>query len=493
MRIAHDDEECRGGFERAASEARTSFGDERILLEKFIEQPRHIEIQILADTQGNTIHLGERECSVQRRHQKVIEEAPSSFLDKATRADMGAQAVALARAVDYCSAGTVEFIVDQNRRFYFLEMNTRLQVEHPVTELVTGLDLVEQMIEVAKGEPLSLTQSDVKLNGWAMEARIYAEDPFRSFLPSIGRLTRFLPPEESDHIRVDTGVDEGSEVSLHYDPMIAKLISFGADRPECVDELGKGLDAFYVRGVSHNIRFLRTFLRTEPFLAGDLNTNLIAELYPHGFRAEDTIYEPQGLVAVGGFCHTRSAERTLEISGRLPGCASEVGLSWVALGESSEYALTLSSTEGGFDVDVDGRIYAVRGSWRPGEVLFSGTLNGDAICVQVDREGVGYRLTHAGSELRLQMLAPRAAELSRFMLKTEAVDLSRFLLSPMPGLLVSVSVEPGREVKAGEELAVVEAMKMENTLRAARDGEVAAILASPGESLAVDQPILEFK
>ena len=493
MRIAHDDEECRNGFERAASEARTSFGDGRIFVEKFIEQPRHIEIQVLADTRGNIIHLGERECSVQRRHQKVIEEAPSSFLDAKTREEMGAQAVALARAVDYCSAGTVEFIVDQNRHFYFLEMNTRLQVEHPVTELVTRVDLVEQMINVANGEPLSLTQSDVMMNGWAMEARIYAEDPFRSFLPSIGRLKRFFPPRESDHIRIDTGVAEGSEVSVHYDPMIAKLVSFGADRVECVSELGMALDAFYVRGVSHNIRFLRTLLRTESFLAGDLDTNLIARLYPHGFRAEDTVHDPQGLVAIGGFIHTRTAERASQISGQLPGCSTEVGLSWVVVGESTEYVVALSNTEGGFDVDVDGRVYAVRGHWQPGDLLFHGTLNRDMVCVQVEREGVGYRLTHAGSELWLQLLAPRAAELSRFMLQTEPMDLSRFLLSPMPGLLVSVSVEPGRDVKAGQELAVVEAMKMENTLRAGRDGKVAAILASPGESLAVDQPIMEFE
>ena len=493
MRIAHDDEECRNGFERAASEARASFGDDRLFIEKFIECPRHIEIQVLADVHGNIVHLGERECSVQRRHQKVIEEAPSAFLDDKTRQAMGAEAIGLARAVDYCSAGTVEFIVDPDRRFYFLEMNTRLQVEHPVTELVTGIDLVEQMIRVATGESLSITQDDVVMNGWAMEARLYAEDPFRGFLPSIGRLTRFSPPPESERVRVDTGVNEGTEVSIHYDPMIAKLITSGADREECIGELANALDAFSVRGVSHNLRFLRTLLRTERFLAADLDTNLIAEVYPDGFRPEDTTCDRQGLVAVAGFIHARVVERELQTSGQLPGWASEVALSWVAIAESSEFDITLMSTEGGFDVDVGGRVCAVRSEWRPGELLFRGTLNGESIGVQVDREGLSYRLSHAGDEVPIQLLTPRAAELSQFMLQPELADLSQFLLSPMPGLLVSVSVEPGREVKAGEELAVVEAMKMENTLRAARDGKIAKILATPGETLSVDQPIMEFE
>ena len=493
MRIAHDDEECRSGFERAASEARASFGDDRLFIEKFIEQPRHIEIQVLADTHGNIVHLGERECSVQRRHQKVIEEAPSAFLDDKTREAMGTQAIELARAVDYCSAGTVEFIVGPDRRFHFLEMNTRLQVEHPVTELVTGIDLVEHMIRVATGEPLSITQDDVVMKGWAMEARLYAEDPFRGFLPSIGRLTRFAPPPESERVRIDTGVNEGTEVSVHYDPMIAKLVTSGADREECIGELANALDAFNVRGVSHNIRFLRTLLRTERFLAADLDTNLITELYPDGFRPEDTICDRQGLVAVAGFVHTRVVERDLRISGQLPGRPREVALSWVVSGESSEFDITLTSTEGGFDVDVEGRVCAVRSEWGPGELLFRGTLNGESIWVQVDREGVSYRLTHAGDEISVQVLTPRAGELSHFMLQPELADLSQFLLSPMPGLLVSVSVAPGREVKAGEELAVVEAMKMENTLRAARNGKVAKILATPGETLSVDQPIMEFE
>lgn len=493
MRIAYNDEECRSGFERATSEAMASFADARIFVEKFIEQPRHIEIQVLADTHGNIVHLGERECSVQRRHQKVIEEAPSVFLDDQTREAMGAQAVGLARAVDYCSAGTVEFIVDPDRRFYFLEMNTRLQVEHPVTELVTGIDLVEEMIRISNGEPLSVTQSDVVLDGWAMEARLYAEDPFRNFLPSIGRLTRFVSPPENERVRVDTGVNEGTEVSVHYDPLIAKLITGGADRVACIRELGNALDAFYVRGVSHNIRFLRTLLRTERFLAGDLDTNLIADVYPDGFRPEDTANDPQALVAVAGLIHARLVERELQTSGQLPGFVGEVSSSWLAIAESFEVEITLTATEGGLDVDVDGRVCAVRSEWRPGEPLLRGTLNGESICVQVDREGLAYRLTYAGSELSVQLLTPCAAELAHFMLQPELPDLSRFLLSPMPGLLVSVSAEPGREIKAGEELAVVEAMKMENTLRAVRDGKVAEVLALPGETLAVDQPILEFE
>ena len=493
MRIAHHEDECRDGFERATGEAKASFGDDRLFIEKYIEQPRHIEIQVLADTHGNTIHLGERECSVQRRHQKIIEEAPSPLLDANTREQMGAQAVALARAVDYCSVGTVEFIVDQNRDFYFLEMNTRLQVEHPVTEMVTGVDLVEQMLRIAIGEPLSLTQADVVTGGWAMEARIYAEDPFRSFLPSIGRLTHFLPPDATDRVRIDTGVNAGSEVSVHYDPMIAKLITFGADRAECVAELGRALDAFYVRGVSHNIRFLRTLLRNDRFLAADLNTNLIAELYPDGFAPEHTLHNVPALVAVGGFIHTRTAQRDTEISGRLAGLESVAAPSWVALSEGNEYAVAFDQAEGGFDISVDGKVFALRSGWHPGERLFHGTLNDDPIWVQVDRVGVGFRLTHAGTEISIQLLTPRAGALSHFMLITEPPDLSQFLLSPMPGLLVSVAVEPGRVIKAGEELAVVEAMKMENTLRAGRDGKVAAILAAAGETLAVDQPIMEFE
>ena len=493
MRIAHDDEACRDGFERAASEAQASFGDDRIFIEKFIEQPRHIEIQVLADTYGNIIHLGERECSVQRRHQKVIEEAPSAFLDPETREAMGAQAVTLARSVDYCSAGTVEFIVDQNRHFFFLEMNTRLQVEHPVTELVCGLDLVEQMLKVANGEPLSITQNDVVLDGWAMEARIYAEDPFRSFLPSIGRLTHFLPPSQTDRVRIDTGVNEGAEVSVHYDPMIAKLIVCGADRAECVSELASALDAFYIRGVSHNIRFLRTLLRNERFLAADLNTSLIDEVYPNGFGPEDTLHDIPVLVALGGFIHTRTALRDVEIGGNPPGGKTPTLLSWIAHVDTSEYSVSLTNTEGGFDVCVDGRVYALRSEWQPTQPLFKGTLNGEPVWGQVNREGIGYRLTHAGAEISIRFLTLRAAQLSHFMLPTETPDLSRYLLSPMPGLLVRVAVEPGADIKTGDELAIVEAMKMENTLRAGRDGKVAAILASAGQSLAVDQPIIEFE
>lgn len=493
MRIAHDDAQCHEGFQRAASEAKTSFGDDRIFIEKYIDKPRHIEIQVLADTHGNIIHLGERECSVQRRHQKVIEESPSTCLDDKTRCEMGAQAIALARAVDYCSAGTVEFIVDQTRGFYFLEMNTRLQVEHPVTEFVTGLDLVEQMLRIAHGEPLQLTQCDVVMAGWAMEARIYAEDPFRSFLPSLGRLTRFSLPEESDRVRVDSGVREGGEVSIHYDPMMAKLVAYGDDRDECIGELARALDAFFVRGVAHNIRFLRTLLRNERFVGGDLNTNLIDEIYPDGFTPADTLHSLCALVALGGFMHLRIAQRDMALSGRLPGCTAEATLHWVALVEDKEYSLELTSTEGGFDVSVGGQLYQLRSDWFPGQVLFRGTLNGDPVCVQFEREGVAYRLTHAGAEIVIQFLTPRAAALSQFMLPTETPDLSRYLLSPMPGLLISVAVEPGAQVKPGDELAIVEAMKMENTLRAGRNGVVAAIITSPGESLSVDQAIIEFE
>lgn len=493
MRIAHNDEQCREGFQRAASEAQTSFGDDRIFIEKFIEQPRHIEIQVLADSHGEIIHLGERECSVQRRHQKVIEECPSAFLDDDSRAQMGAQAVALARAVDYCSAGTVEFVVDPSRRFYFLEMNTRLQVEHPVTEFVTGVDLVEEMLRIADGEHLSLTQNDVVMNGWAMEARIYAEDPFRSFLPSVGHLTRFRPPRESARIRVDSGVSEGREVSIHYDPMMAKLIAFGNDRDECISELSGALDEFRVRGVAHNIRFLRTLMQNDRFVSGDLNTNMIDEIYPDGFRPEHTRQGISALVAVGGVIHRRAEQRNMALGGQLPGFSAEVALDWVAMAEDKEYVLAMACSEAGFDVSVDGKVFEIRSDWQPGDELFIGTLDGHPVRVQVERDAIDYRLTHAGAEIVARFLTPRAAGLSHFMLPVETADLSRYLLSPMPGLLIHVAVEPGAQVQTGDELAIVEAMKMENTLRASRDGVVAAIITPPGESLSVDQPIMEFE
>ena len=491
MRIARNDAEAREGFRSATSEAKSSFADDRVFIEKFIENPRHIEIQVLADAHGNAIHLGERECSIQRRHQKVIEEAPSPFLDDETRAAMGEQAVALARAVDYRSAGTVEFIVDGDRNFFFLEMNTRLQVEHPVTEYVTGLDLVEQMIRVAAGEKLTIAQKDVKPEGWAVEARVYAEDPFRDFLPSTGRLVRYRPPEESDHVRVDTGVREGGEISMFYDPMVAKLICGGRTRDEAIGRMREALDAWIIRGVSHNIPFLAAVMAHPRFNEGRLTTGFIDEEYPAGFRAEDTIHDDPGLlVAVAATVHRSMEVRAAQISGRMPGHERVVADEFVACLGDEEYPLIVRPTDGGADVEVSGRTYAVRGDWQP--PLFQGEVNARRVCVQIERAGIAWRLNHAGALAEIKVLTKRAAALFQQMPVRAPPDTSRFLLSPMPGLLVRVSVQAGEAVKAGQELVVVEAMKMENILRAERDCTVAEIFAGAGDSLAVDEKILEF-
>ncbi|MGO8916933.1 MAG: acetyl-CoA carboxylase biotin carboxylase subunit [Stellaceae bacterium] len=493
MRIARNDAETRDGFRAAGNEARSSFGDDRIFLERYIEEPRHIEIQVLGDAHGHVLHLGERECSIQRRHQKVIEEAPSPFLDAATRAAMGAQAVALAKAVAYRSAGTVEFIVDRQRNFYFLEMNTRLQVEHPVTELVTGLDLVEWMIRIAAGERLTLQQSDIRLEGSAIEARVYAEDPLRNFLPSIGRLARYLPPE-GEGIRVDTGVFEGAEISIYYDPMIAKLVSYGASRAEATRRLGEALNAYYIRGLSHNIAFLAAVLLKERFAAGRLTTNFIAEEFPQGFTGVEIT--PEALdqaIAVAAAAQRIVAESEARIGGQLAGHGRVVPEDWaVCIGEARHRVVAQRENGAIAVTDAQGRRRVVTSRWQPGQPLFRGTIDTAPVIFQLDRDGIGFRLTRDGASLAIKVLPPRAAELLAQIPAKQAPDLSRFLLSPMPGLLVSIAVGEGEEVKAGEALAVVEAMKMENVLRAERDGTVAKVRAMPGDSLAVDQVILEF-
>ncbi len=494
MRVARDDAECRDGFERASNEARSSFGDDRVFLEKFIDEPRHIEIQIMADQHGNVLYLGERECSLQRRHQKVIEEAPSPFIDPATREAMGEQAVALAAAVDYQSAGTVEFIVDQNRNFFFLEMNTRLQVEHPVTELVTGLDLVELMIRVAAGERLTLTQDQVQLRGWAIESRIYAEDPFRNFLPSIGRLVRYLPPPEGHGVRVDTGVYEGGEVSMYYDPMIAKLITYGRTRDEAIERMRAALDRYYIRGVSHNIAFLSALMVHPRFVEGRMSTNLIGDEYPDGFRHADAPHDaPERVVAIAAAVNRRYRDRSAQISGQMQGHERKVRDDWVVLMEGRHYPVTVRPATGGYDVEFGGAAYAVRTDWQFGQPLLEGTFNGESLCIQVERTDIWYRLIHGGTQVDVMVLTPNVAGLYQHMPEKAPPDQSKYLLSPMPGLLVKVAVEPGQDVKAGEELAVVEAMKMENTLRAERDGVVSEVLAAVGSSLAVDDRILEFE
>lgn len=495
MRVAWNDDEAREGFTRSRSEAASSFSDDRVFIEKFIEEPRHIEIQVLADTHGNCLYLGERECSIQRRHQKVVEEAPSPFLDPATREAMGAQAVALARAVDYCSAGTVEFIVDKDRNFYFLEMNTRLQVEHPVTELVTGQDLVAWMIRIAAGETLSLRQEDVTLTGWAMETRIYAEDPFRNFLPSTGRLVAYRPPAESETVRVDTGVYEGGEISMYYDPMVAKLVTYGVDRDAAIAEMRQALDAYYIRGISHNIPFLAAVMANERFQQGRLSTNFIAEEYADGFSSDDLAADDPGLlVAVAAYLQRLHEDRAVEISGRLEdGAVPAVAGDWVVI--NGEAQIPVSVVEDGidYDVKVGEAVYAIRSDWLIGDVLLRGEVNGVEVCVQIDRDGIGWRLSHNGVSRRFKVLRPAVAALQKLMPYKAPPDMSNYLLSPMPGLLVKVSVSEGQAVSAGEELCVLEAMKMENVLKADSPGVVKKLHAAPGASLMVDDIIIEFE
>ncbi len=487
MRVAYDDAQAKEGFRSAQNEARSSFGDDRIFIEKFIEEPRHIEIQVLADNHGKVLHLGERECSIQRRHQKVIEEAPSPFLDKKTRSAMGAQAVALAKAVDYSSAGTVEFIVDKDRNFYFLEMNTRLQVEHPVTEMVTGIDLVEWMIRVAAGEPLALEQEDIGWKGWAIETRVYAEDPRRNFLPSIGRLSRYREPE-GDGVRVDSGVVEGSEISMFYDPMIAKLVTWGETRNKAIDRQRAALGSYYIRGINHNMDFLSVVLGQERFREGRLTTNYIAEEFPDGFEGISPTAETENLlVAAAAVLRLIREERDAVISGQA------VPNDWVARYGLTERPISVMRKSEDFWVELEGHSLTVSTSWCPGDLLFKGRIEGQPVAVQLDRRGPADRLSLEGEALEIQVLRPRIAELARLMPVKAPPDLSRFLLSPMPGLLVSIAVTEGQEVKAGEELAVVEAMKMENILRSVNDGVVSRVCAKPGDSLAVDQAILEFE
>ncbi len=494
MRLARNDEECRDGLERAVNEAKSSFGDDRVFVEKYIGEPRHIEIQIIADKHGNTVYMGERECSIQRRHQKVLEEAPSPFLDEAMRQAMGKQAVALAKAVDYHSAGTVEFIVDDKKNFFFLEMNTRLQVEHPVTELITGQDLVELMIKVAANEELPFSQDDVKLNGWALEARIYAEDPFRNFLPSIGRLVRYQSPKETRHVRVDTGVTEGGEISIYYDPMIAKLITFGADRTEAIQHMRSALDSYYIRGVNHNIGFLSALIAHSRFQSGNITTNFIAEEYPDGFHPQDLPAEdPIIQVIVATSIHYAHQQRAASISGQVAGHGRQVDDTWVVVTRDGHQPVTVRKITDGYSVIVDGTTHEFQTDWQPGEPLLRGNLVGDKnLVIQVERKNIAYRLTHGGSQDDVLVLSPAHAELNALMPVKEPPDTSKLLLSPMPGLLISLAVAEGQAVKAGEELVVIEAMKMENVLRAERDAVVSSIKAATGESLMVDQVIMEF-
>jgi len=495
LRVAHRDQEAREGFASCRAEAKSAFGDDRVFLEKFVVGPRHIEIQVLGDAHGNVVYLWERECSLQRRHQKVLEEAPSPFLDEATRRAMGEQAVALAQAVKYQSAGTVEFVVGKDRRFYFLEMNTRLQVEHPVTEMITGLDLVELMIRVAAGEKLPFRQDEVRRDGWAIECRINAEDPFRGFLPSTGRLVRYLPPEEVDGaVRVGTGEYEGGEISMYYDSMIAKLITHGATRAEAVARMRDALNAFVIRGISSNTAFQAALVQHPRFVAGDIDTGLIAEEFPQGFHPSNLAHrEPVLLAAVAAYARRRYIDRAVCITGQLKGHGRRVGANWVVLVQGQKYPLGLTLVAGGADVTCEGKTHALRTNWRLGDILLRGTWDGEPICLQVERLGLKYRVCHWGTEVDAVVMTARAAELLALMPAKAPPDLSKFLISPMPGLLAEVAVKVGQEVRAGETLVVIEAMKMQNVMKAENDAVVAELLARPGDSLSVDQPLLRFQ
>ena len=515
LRVAANNKEAFEGFTSCKNEALNSFGDDRVFIEKFVEEPRHIEIQVLGDSHGNVIYLNERECSIQRRHQKVIEEAPSPFITDATRIAMGEQAVALAKAVHYQSAGTVEFVVGKDQSFYFLEMNTRLQVEHPVTEAITGIDLVEMMIRVANGEKLPITQADVKRNGWAIECRINAEDPFRNFLPSTGRLVRFQTPVQTMFqsntqdllgVRVDTGVQDGGEIPMFYDSMIAKLIVHGTDRNDAIAKMREALNGFVIRGISSNIPFQAALLAHPKFVSGDFNTGFIAENYAHGFRAEDVPHhDPDFLVALAAFVRRKSRERAANLSGQLPGYDVQIGhdYSVVVLGTKGEnryipvHVDEFRGQSGKAIIKVGENHYIIESHSRLNDVRISGTVNGKPFTAQVERgtpkNPLALQVQHNGTRIEALVVSPRMAELHQMMPFKTPPDMSRFVLSPMPGLLVNIAVTAGQKVQAGERVAVIEAMKMENILFAAHDGVVKKIMASQGESLTVDQVIVEFE
>jgi propionyl-CoA carboxylase alpha chain len=515
LRVAFNDKEAFEGFTSCRNEARNSFGDDRVFIEKFVEEPRHIEIQVLGDSHGNVVYLNERECSIQRRHQKVIEEAPSPFISDATRKAMGEQAVQLAKAVKYQSAGTVEFVVGKDQSFYFLEMNTRLQVEHPVTEAITGLDLVEMMIRVAAGEKLPIEQKDVQRNGWSIECRINAEDPFRNFLPSTGRLVRFQTPRQTMFqgnttdlygVRVDTGVQDGGEIPMFYDSMIAKLIVHGKDRNDAIAKMREALNGFVIRGISSNIPFQAALLAHPRFVSGDFNTGFIAEQYSQGFRAEDVPHDDHDfLAALAAFVRRKSRQRAANLSGQLPGYDVKVGQDYAVVelghGGNNRYVQVhvdeFIGQPGVAQITVDGKTYAIESQSRLNDIRIEGTCNGKPFTAQVERgtlkNPLALQVQHNGTRIEALVMSPRMAELHKLMPYKAPPDLSRFVLSPMPGLLVDVSVQPGQKVQAGERVAVIEAMKMENVLFAAQDGVVKKVVAAKGESLTVDQMIVEFE
>jgi propionyl-CoA carboxylase alpha chain len=498
LRVAYNDKETFEGFTSCQNEARNSFGDDRVFIEKFVEEPRHIEIQVLGDSFGNVVYLWERECSIQRRHQKVIEEAPSPFISESTRKAMGEQAVALAKAVNYQSAGTVEFVVGKDQSFYFLEMNTRLQVEHPVTEMITGLDLVEQMIRVAAGEKLSFTQDEIKRQGWAIECRINAEDPYRNFLPSTGRLVTYQPPTTSQDVRVDTGVYEGGEIPMFYDSMIAKLITHGETRDEAIEKMQIALNQFVIKGIDSNIPFQSTLMQHPDFKSGQINTGFIAKHFPDGFHGMpiDTVSE-ELFCAIAVSMHRKYIDRAGHISGQLSGHASFVPNEFTVVigehGRQSYVDVSMDVDGDGDHVEVRGRDFTFNTSWQPGQKLFEGLVNNSPIVLQTNRHGVFYELVMNGMKFKCIVMSRGAAEMQKLMPFKAPPDMSAFLLSPMPGLLSTISVRVGQKVLAGEKLVAIEAMKMENIMIAENDGIVAEIMAKKGDSLTVDQPIIRFE
>ncbi len=507
LRVAFNDKETAEGFAACKTEAMSSFGDDRIFIEKFVEGPRHIEIQVLGDSHGNLVYLNERDCSIQRRHQKVIEEAPSPFIDPATRKAMGKQAVALAKAVNYQSAGTVEFVVGKDKSFYFLEMNTRLQVEHPVTESITGLDLVEQMIRVAAGEKLAFKQEDVKLDGWSIECRINADDPFRNFLPSTGRLVKYRPPESINGVRVDTGVYEGGEIPMYYDSMIAKLIVHGKDRAEAIEKMRSALNDFVIRGIHSNIPFQAALLQHPRFVSGDFTTGFITEEYPEGFK-KDSVQptNPKRLAALAAFMRYRYLEHIKMIDGQLAGHEMIIAKKFVvvtgkksgSMNDPIEVAIRVELKDGIYSVYIDEADgvsrYDIVSHWRPGQICLHATINGtQKLTAQVERRGVRYILVLDGAHFECMVLSPIGAELQRRMPVKLAPDTSKLVMSPMPGLLTKIAIKAGDTVTTGQKLASIEAMKMENTITALQDGVVSEICAKEGDSLAVDQLIMRFK
>ncbi len=493
MRIVNNDTELAESIRAAAHEAGSSFSDDRVFIEKYIKKPRHIEIQVLGDKHGNYVYLGERECSIQRRHQKIIEEAPSPFLDEETRKAMGEQAVALAKAAGYYSAGTVEFIVDEERNFYFLEMNTRLQVEHRVTELITGYDLVELMIKIAAGEKLPFNQEDIKLNGWALESRIYSEDPTRGFLPSIGRITGYREPEAKTGILIDSGVYEGSEVNMFYDPMISKLCTYAETREKAIELMKNALSEYVIHGVSHNVSFLEAIINNERFQSGDMSTNFIAEEYPKGFLGAELNSEiTRNLIAAAVHIHMRTLEREDRIEGQLPGRQRIVAARWVINVDGENYYVFVTKRENGYDVAYEDEIIAVRSEWEPGRKLFQGAVNGKNFSVKFDNLVEGYRMTHSGSTVNVIPRTPRVAELIKYMPEKSSTKKKPHLTSPLAGLIVGVRVKEGDHVKAGNPIILIEAMKMENLVTADHDVDIKSVNVAVGDSVAMGQVLVEF-